>query len=213
MRPVTLFLLAAVLGGCRSEPALETETFTLNRLRGDEAADLIKPYAGAAGAVTARGSALTVQATPERLDQVREVLRQLDRVRPAVRLHFQLIEADGPSKADPAIADVEAELRKLFRYEGYRLLNEAVVGGAEGSSIEQIVGKAADSFQLNATIGEVRGSADSGTVQLQVGVRSNWGSLSTTVNARAGQTLVVGNAQLVRGGGTLILTVRPDLVR
>ena len=35
----------------------------------------------------------------------------------------------------------------------------------------------------------------------------------TAVNARDGQTLVVGNAQIIHGGGTLILTVRPEFVR
>jgi hypothetical protein len=50
-------------------------------------------------------------------------------------------------------------------------------------------------------------------VQLDVGVRSPMrGALQTTVNARSGQTLVVGNAQLIQGGGTLILTVRPEIV-
>jgi hypothetical protein len=35
----------------------------------------------------------------------------------------------------------------------------------------------------------------------------------TRVNARIGQTMVVGNAQLMTGGGTLILTVRPEIVQ
>ena len=38
------------------------------------------------------------------------------------------------------------------------------------------------------------------------------GAFETQVNAREGQTLVVGNAQLMQSGGTLILTVRPEFV-
>lgn len=39
------------------------------------------------------------------------------------------------------------------------------------------------------------------------------GILMTTANARAGQTLVVGNAQIIHDGGTLILPVRPEFAR
>lgn len=170
----------------------------------------------APGSVSHSGSMLTVRETRDNLEKIRRVLQKIDRARPMVRLHFQLIEADGAGPVDPAIAEVEAELRKLFRYEGYRLLHQAVVGGTEGSRIEQVVGphdEANAGYILIATIGAVRATDDSGTVQLEVGVRNPYGgALMTTVNARAGQTLVVGNAQIIHGGGTLILTVRPEFV-
>jgi hypothetical protein len=222
MRLLTLVLVAAIAAACGTAPSLDTETFTLDHIGGGQAATLVEPYVfadrpNAPGSISHSGNMLTVRETRDNLDKIRRVLGEIDLPRPTVRLHFQLIEADGAGKSDPAIAEVETELRKLFRYRGYRLLHDAVVGGTEGSHIEQVVGREDDAnagYMLIANIGAVRASGDSGTVQLDVGVRNPMrGALMTSVNARAGQTLVVGNAQLIQGGGTLILTVRPEFMR
>ncbi len=219
------WIIAAViagLGGC-GPPNLDTQTFELQHLDAHRAAEMIDPYVygdrpDAPGSMSAVGNTLTVRETRDNLDKIGRVLAEFDRPRPTVRLQFQLIEANGDATPDPAIADVEAELRKLFRYQGYRLLHEAVVGGTEGSHIEQVVGHegafAGEGYVIMATIGAVRAKGDSGFVELEVGVRNPMmGALRTTVNARVGQTLVVGNAQLVRGGGTLIVTVRPEFAQ
>ena len=221
MRTLMLTLFIITAAACGTAPPLDTETFELQHVDAAQAAVLIEPYVfadrpNAPGSVSHAGSMLTVRETRDNLDKIRRVLQEIDRSRPTVRLNFQLIEADGAGPVDPAIAEVEAELRKLFRYEGYRLLHEAVVGGTEGSRIEQVVGRHDDAeagYILIASIGTVRATRDSGAVQLDVGVRNPiLGALMTTVNARAGQTLVVGNAQIIHGGGTLILTVRPEFV-
>ncbi|TFG52224.1 MAG: hypothetical protein E4H37_06495 [Gemmatimonadales bacterium] len=223
MRALILILVvvAAVFAACGTAPSLDTETFTLSHIKAEQAAILVMPYVftdrpNAPGSVSHSGSMLTVRETRDNLDKIRRVLSEIDRPSPTVRLHFQLIEADGAGKADPAIAAVETELRKLFRFQGYRLLYEAVVGGTEGSYIEQVVGPedSASGYLLSANIVQIRATGDSGTVALEVGVRNPLrGALMTSVNARAGQTLVVGNAQIIQGGGTLILTVRPEIVR
>ena len=201
-----------------SGPTLETQTFQLQHLEPHEARDLIRPYvwddrAGAAGTMSAVDNMISVRETRDNLDRIAAVLEEFDLPRPTVRLNFQLIEANGAAQEDPAIADVEAELRRLFRYEGYRLVNEAVVGGMEGSHIEQVVGADTpdEGWVILATIGSVRVIDDSGWVQMEVGVRNPRGAFMTRVNARIGQTMVVGNAELMTGGGTLILTVRPQI--
>ncbi len=202
-----------------SPPQLETQTFELQHLESHEARDLIRPYvwddrAGAAGTMSATDNMISVRETRDNLDRIAAVLEEFDLPQPTVRLNFQLIEANGAAQGDPAIADVEAELRRLFRYEGYRLVNEAVVGGMEGSHIEQVVGTDwnEEGWIIIASIGSVRVIDDSGWVQMEVGVRSpTRGAFMTRVNARIGQTMVVGNAELMTGGGTLILTVRPEI--
>ena len=213
--------VAAVWAGFRfasSGPALDTRTFELLYLEQYEATPLIEPYVyfdrpDAPGTISATSNAITVRETPDNIEKIQRVLAEYDRPKPTVRLYFQLIEADGATTTDPAIAEVEAELRKLFRYEGYRLLTEAVVGGTEGSHIEQVVGSGDNQWIVTATIENVRAMGDSGTVGVAAGVRSPMrGEFETTVNARFGQTLVLGNAQLMGDGGTLILTVRPELV-
>jgi hypothetical protein len=216
---VMIWALLRYQGG---SPTLETQTFELQYLEPHQAGDLIRPYVwdhrpGAAGTMSASHNTISVRETRDNLDRIARVLEEFDRPRPTVRLNFQLIEADGAAQGDPAIADVEAELRRLFRYQGYRLVNEAVVGGMEGSHVEQVVGEAGkpdEGWIIIAQIGSVRVRDDSGWVQMEVGVRSpTRGAFMTRVNARIGQTMVVGNAQLMTGGGTLILTVRPEIVQ
>jgi hypothetical protein len=216
---LVLFAAAGLWGAMRfmaSGPTLETETFELQYLPDYEASQLIEPYVwndrpGAPGTASSISNMLTVRETSDNLEKIRRVLATYDRPKPTVRLHFQLIEANGSTTTDPSIAEVEAELRKLFRYEGYELMGEAFVGGAQGSHIEQVVGAQEQAFVVTASIENIRVTGDSGTVQIRAGVRSpNWGEFETTVNARFNQTLVVGNAQIMRGGGKLILTVRPE---
>jgi hypothetical protein len=218
---LVLFAAAGLWGAMRfmaSGPTLETETFELQYLPDYEASQLIEPYVwndrpGAPGTASSISNMLTVRETSDNLEKIRRVLATYDRPKPTVRLHFQLIEANGSTTTDPSIAEVEAELRKLFRYEGYELMGEAFVGGAQGSHIEQVVGAQEQAFVVTASIENIRVTGDSGTVQIRAGVRSpNWGAFETTVNARFNQTLVVGNAQIMRGGGTLILTVRPEVM-
>ncbi len=77
----------------------------------------------------------------------------------------------------------------------------------------QEVSSADGKYGIEVEIRQVRGTADSGSVLMDVGLRTFQGTgLRTSVNARAGQTVVLGNAQLGSKGGTLILTVRPELV-
>jgi hypothetical protein len=222
MRTVTtLALLALALAACGRSPRLETRTFPLKHIEPGTAHGLIEPYVfgdreGAPGTMSLTENTVTVRETPDNLEKIARVLAEFDLPSPWVRLHFQLIEADGAGAADPRIADLEAELRQLFRYGGYRLAAEAVVTGTARSTIEQSIGgdvRRGEGYALTVNIGEVRVIGESGYVALNVNLRSPFGSggLGTRVNARTGQTLVIGNAQLTQGSGTMILAVRPEL--
>jgi len=220
--PLALFAVTGLVA-CNTSPRLETRTFPLQYIQPSTAEGLIMPYVfsdrdGAPGMLSVTENTVTVRETPDNLDKIGRVLAEYDVASPWVRLNFQLIAADGASRADPAIADVEAELRNLFRYEGYRLLAEALVTGTARSHVEQVIGDARGApetnfYMLGVGIGEVRTIGDSGYVSLDVQLRSPLtGALQTRINARAGQTVVLGNAQLREGGGTVILVVRPELV-
>jgi hypothetical protein len=221
MRAIPLLVLTtAVLAGCSREPELDTRTFPLSYLDRDVAAGLIQPYvftdrAKAAGTMSATQNTVTVRETPDNLDKIARVLAQYDVPQPWVQLHFQVIEADGASGPDPRIADVETQLRKLFRFQGYRLVAEAQVSGAARSSLLQnIAGQGEQSYRIQVGIGSVRTIGDSGIVELHVELSGGGrAALSTVLNAREGQTVVLGNAQLFPGKATTILTVRPELVR
>ncbi len=218
MKKSSLLLLAVVTQACMGGTKLDTRTFEIQHLDADAAGALVEPYIyfdrpEAAGAWSFSGNLMTVRETADNLEKIARVLQEFDKPRPSVRLHFMVIEADGATTSDPSISDVERQLRQLFRFEGYTLVGQAVIGGTETSFVVQEFGPAQAPFEISVGIKNVRGTADSGTVRLEVSFSAfRGGSLQTTVNARAGQTVVLGNAQLRRGGGTLILAVKPELV-
>ena len=210
-----------LIAGCDGAPPLETRTYELMYLDDGVAAELVGPYVyferpSAPGTITVVEGKLTVRETTENLERIEAVLVRFDRPKPGVRLRFQLIEANGFESTDPEILDVEQALRDLFRFEGYRLVGEALVNGVEGSYLRQdIPSSAGPPFHLQTGIADVRTDSAGGSVALEVMLEA-WESdiLATTVRVRAGQTAVLGSAALrtKEGDTTLILAVRPELV-
>ncbi len=212
---IALLTVATACGG----PRLETRTFEVQYLSVGEVENLIVPYVFNEDSRLSIGTtAVSVRETEANLEQIARVLERYDRPKPAVRLHFQIIRANGAATQDSAIANVETQLRKLFRFTGYELLAEAVVAGVEGSQAQQAVatsGPRGREFGITANILEVRAAGDSGTVRVLVNLFMGpiGTALQTGVNLRAGQTAILGNVQPEPNGDTIILTVRPELVQ
>jgi hypothetical protein len=218
-------LVAALFAACSASKAdLDTRTFRLKYLDAEDAIQIVRThvYSGRPNAsgrfsyppnAPGGNSVLIVSETRDNLDKIARVLAQFDRP-PMVRLTFRVIAANGAGAAEPAIADVEATLRKLFRFKGYRLAAEGIAHGLAGSTVEQVLMGATDSYVLTAHIHDVRGSGDSATVALDVNFspRRQFGALKADVRLAVGETAVLGNAAPAPGQGALILTVRPDLV-
>lgn len=195
---------------------LETRTYDLQRLRPDEARALIAPYVFSERAdmsVTERG--ITVRERPEAHGRIAALLERYDAPRQDVLLRFQLVEADGFTGADAAIADVEQELRRLFRFDGYRLVGELVVQATEGASIDQTIVTEDRRYQLLGHVGHVSAGSPPAAAVLEVRLAaSGFGDIfQTSVNLRDGQTVVLGTAKPDAERGALILTVRPEIGR
>ncbi len=221
-RTALVLALSTVCTMCSpAAPRLDTRTFALKYLKGGDAVPIIAPYvytdrSNAKGVFTVSDNAVTVRETPDNLDKIARVLTQYDRPRPFVRLTFHLIEADGAATTDPAIRDVEAALRQLFRFRGYRLMAEGVVTATERAEVTQVLGGGegggTDGYLLEASVFRLAGSADSATVELSVHLGAPGGQFRTTVTIPIGKTAVLGNVQPLPKGRTLILTVRPEVV-
>src|SRR5438093_2090201 len=152
--------VAALLAACSPRgPNLDTRTFALKYLRGSDAIPIVVPYVytdrpNAKGVFSVSDNAITVRETPDNLEKIARVLAQYDRPRPLVRLTFHLIQADGAATTDPALADVEATLRKLFRFRGYRMVREGVFSATEGGEVSQAMG----GFGVTAGLHRVSGT-------------------------------------------------------
>jgi hypothetical protein len=210
-RLCSLALAGLALAACDlGSPALETRTFRVQHMNAGEAARLVDPYVygereGRPGAVSVVDGALTVRETRDNLDEIERVLAEYDVPRPDIRLHFQLIEADGFTEADPRIADVEDELRKLFRFQGYRLAGEATVVAADFANVEQLIRAGDDLYSLNANVSRVGPDA---TRLQDVSLVGRGVQLTTSMNVRPGQTVVLGSSPRSGDTATLFLTVR-----
>ena len=210
--------LALVTIACGANPQLETRTFQLDHISPGEASEIIFRQDSTVLIMMERpgapdrpnvGTHIRVRGASEDLDRIARVLAEHDRPRPGLRLTFRLIEANGAAASDPAIADVEATLRNLFRFRGYRLVGEAVTAAAERQEINLWLGSQPERHRLRVTVYNLSGVGDGATLRLEVRLIDN---LETGLTIPVGKTAVVGSAQPRSGKGTLILTVRSDFV-
>ena len=221
MKQLSVLLLVVLsLAACgQSIPRLETRTFALHYLSQEEVGQLLRPYVdfarpGAGGDMSVGTGTVTVRETADNLDRIARVLTQFDRPQPSVRLHFQVIRADGEARADSSIRDVETALRALFRFHGYALVADGIVTGSEGTTTRQSLGGSGGPYGLTARINGVSGTGDSAIVHLvvELGFPGPGGSFETSVGIPVGRTAVLGNVTGSTSNTALILTVRPDLV-
>lgn len=214
---MVLAFVGFVVGGCQmGESALDVRTFELEYLEPNAAASLIDPYVYGnrdrnPGMLNIGPGSITVRERPDNLDRIAEVLERFDKPKPGVTLHFQLIEADGAAGRDPAIADVEAELRKVFQYDGYRLIGEGVLRGLEGATLAQRIATERGDYLIEVDLERVRQEGQGGTIQMELELHSDEGpNLGTglSISLAPEQTGIVGSARPSMQRGALILTVQ-----
>ena len=144
-----------------------------------------------------------------------------------VLLTFHLVEADGYTDDDPEISDVVTELRKIFNFQGYRLISSSLfnvgmhLSGYDtdplrGSGSQRIVVENSDVvLEVNASLRAAqRSRLVRGTVTLTDITRFVHSTrrelpplLEITVNMRDGQKVVLGSAPRTAEEPVLILVV------
>ena len=151
-----------------------------------------------------------------------------------VLLTFHLVQADGFTDEDPEISDVVSELRRIFNFQGYKLLSSSVfnVGLVRNSSGSHLRG---DGLQRIYPSGsetrlvikaEVSSRRATGTVRAKVTLTDQtdqtYGAtgisfidqlplLEASVTIRDGQRVVLGSARRTADEPVLILVVTPRI--
>ena len=149
-----------------------------------------------------------------------------------VLLTFHLVQADGFTDQDPEISDVVSELRKLFNFQGYRLLSTSVfnVGLVRNSKGTYVTGDGSQRIYpsdsetpltIKATISSRRST---GTVRAKVTLTDvitrkigystrteRLPLLEASVTMRDGQRVVLGSARRTANEPVLILVVIPRI--
>lgn len=226
IRIVTVVAALYVLVGCEeraAEPdrpnstlpphmiALETRTFTLEGVSPMEAANIIDAYVYRdrphnPGMISADRNMLSVRETADNLDRIGRVIDELNAGATAsateTTLHFQLVEANGASETDARIADVEAQLRQVLRFDGYRLLDEAFVTTRQGQIDIPMEAPDGRPYKVSGMFSEGPTRTGSNLNVVDSSLRLTvWFTtrgtelLSSTVNIRHGQTVVLGSAR------------------
>ena len=155
-----------------------------------------------------------------------------------VLLTFHLVQANGFDDQDPEISDVVSELRKLFSFQGYRLLSNSVfnigmlrtAGGtyASGNGSQRIfAGDSETPLTIRADVSSRR--SEPGTIRARVTLteatsrlRGGRGEatvllsetsplLEASVTIRDGQRVVLGSARRTVDEPVLILVVTPRI--
>ena len=204
-----LALAALALGACDKKRGMTVRTYELHRLTSEDAMTLLTPYIAEGGYISGRNRFITVRERPEQLDSIAVILRRYDGAPQAVALHFQVIEAGDFAGGDSAISRVEAPLRELFRYRGYRLLGEVTVQAMEGAPFHQDQ----EGLQVAGSVREVTATGPDARVTLEVTVSTPSGTVATSVSGAPGKTLVVGTQKKTGGGGAIIAAVTPEVAR
>ena len=235
------FLFALVLLGLPAlargqDPRdLPVRTFKLQNLRAEDAAKLLGPYVNAPnGGVFEAGSinAITVRETHSVLALIDSLLRVHDRPRAVVTMRFQLIAALDSAHRDPAIAGIDAELRKLFRFSGYELIGEGTARTEEMTEftmtfstkpkIVQGNERITESFSVRGWVEQVDGSGEGGMVRMTVSLQDAMRGkdapdlLRTGLTVPTAQSVVLGSARPTISFGSraaLILVVQPEIAQ
>lgn len=209
------------------QPDLTERTYKLVHLNPRDAAQLVAPYVHPVygGSVYEAGSirAITIRETPAALSRIEALLKEHDSPAVTLVLRFQLIAAENTQNRDPAIAAVEAQLRDLFRFPGYRLLSEATATASAGEQFNLLIPADDERFQLNGHVMSVSTAEGDQTARLRVSLerpvpvalqgKALPGSiLGTGLSVPIGQTVVLGSSTPGGNIQAIILVVRPEIV-
>lgn len=134
----TACMVLAAIVSTADDVATVSRVFRLNHVSVSEASDAIQPLLTTRGSLTLQPqlSRVTVQDNPEVVARVAELLVEMDRPPGSYRIGIELLE--GRSKPYPASQeiDVDARLKRMFKFASYRRLGRTVLEGDLGGSAQ-----------------------------------------------------------------------------
>ena len=207
-RTLAAMLVLLPAASCDGRRDLQVRTYELHRLSKDEAMTLVTPYVDDGGYLSGSSELLTVRTSPARQAEIAKVLARFDAAPVEVVLHFRVVEANGFTTRDSALADVEPLLRGLFRYDGYRLAHEVTLQVTEGAKFSQGMG---GPTAMQGQVERVTKSGNDYRVKVSLTLQALGGSIQSSVTAQAGKTVVLGSQKEGSAAGAWIVVMRPEV--
>lgn len=208
---ITMFVVA--IGGiaacAKDNGDANKRTFALKYIDERQAGELFRTYAPWPDVMVQMSAAdstrtLQVTAPPEKMAEIEKLIAKYDVPAPDAHLFFQVIEADGFTTKDPEIADVEAALRGVFKFTGYRLLASAAINSRTPGSFDQWAG---GEYMLSGQVSATR-ATDAVNLDINLATKAGPPMLRTSVTIPNGQIVVVGSSRPDASKPTVILVVR-----
>lgn len=218
MKKVVMLMmaLATLVSACDKTRGMEVRTYTLNRLTIDDAGSIIQPYIRDGGYYSGKNRLITIREKPDRLKVIEDLLKKYDGLGDAVDivLNVQIIEANGFTERDSAIADIEQTLRETFKYRGYRLAGETRILAREGTAFRTTT---AGNFMLEGEVARVAMSGEEQRVPIELRLMRRPASqdgqaieLAGTITGTIGKPTVLGQST---NQGAVILVIRPSIAK
>jgi hypothetical protein len=207
MKRCALVLVLVAISACDSKTGMEVRSYELSRLTNDEAVALLTPYVSEGGYLSGKNKLISVRERPDRLTLIEGLLKKYDGVGEAVDvvMEIQVIEANGFTTTDAAIADIEQSLRETFKYRGYKLLGETRIQAREGGVFRQ----ASSQFTISGRVQRMVVQGNERRIPIEVDLRvGNVAGLESTVTATVGKPVVLGQST---ESGAIILVLRPTI--
>lgn len=215
-KALVLIALLLLAGACDKRRDMEVRTFQLNRLSNEDAMALLTPYIREGGYISGKNRLISVREKADRLQVVEDLLKKYDGLGAAVDivLNVQIIEANGFTTRDSAIADIEQTLRETFKYRGYRLAGETRILAREGTAFRTTT---AGSFMLEGEVDRVVASGKEQRIPIELRLLRGAASpnmppieLAGTITGTVGKPTVLGQST---NSGAIILVVRPSIAQ
>ena len=190
-------------------PILESETFIIKHKPVPEILRIVEPLKSEYGRIK-RSASNTFIVTDKRnkLNKIKEMVHKYDIPPKQVWLEVRLILASSEKKQSQKmpkeLETIAKQLKTLFRYENYEILDDARILAYENKECFSLIGEGKCQMKINRVeYVDVNG----GLIKLDRFrlVSGNQDMLTTTVNIPNGDTVILG-ASNVDGGGKALIT-------
>jgi hypothetical protein len=234
MKKLAILFFAAALAFAQPTPLAPGEVVRVVEVKNASATNISDNLGRIFPGVSRAGNSLIVRGQPEVVDMIEAAIKKLDTPTPEVlrapnvELTVQMILASSQEFPDAKIsADLEAtvrQLRSLFQYKSYRLLDTEILRGrAEPNNRFEISGTVPGTvniFQFYAQAAVIEGPAPrnirltnaSFGFRFKVDNQYQPTGINGNFDIREGQKTVLGKSNLINSEDAIILVITPKVI-
>ncbi|MBI2569346.1 MAG: hypothetical protein HYV63_20205 [Candidatus Schekmanbacteria bacterium] len=209
-----------------AHPGLESRTFRLRHRDPEQVLSQVRGVLSEEGELSlGRSGSITIRDYRSVIDDVEELLRTVDVPFHVLEFHVKFLLAysrlpqppeppalPGLREAHDALMGLHGKLSKVFKFAGYKVLDEATVRATEGEEVEMRM--ADGDYVVRFTSRFSNGGGEETGVALQgfvVETSSGERLLKTSVTVGLGKTAILGKSRPAEDSDALITVVSVDL--